>query len=87
MGFLLEDRQLFSYSANPKFPEKIDMRLITISMTAKETLPLYICQIMGFCGSFTSFGIFITDGFLALSNLQALPSPVSPYHDMNPSSM
>ena len=86
LGFLLEDRRLFRYSAEP--------HLLTFDKTqthqhidkAKKILPLYIGLATGFCGSFTSYSTFITDAFLALSNNLASPNPRSPYHDSLPTS-
>ena len=41
----------------------------------KKTIPLYIGLATGFCGSFTSFSSFVSEAFLALSNI--LPVPIS----------
>lgn len=48
----------------------------------KKTIPLYIGLATGFCGSFTTFGSFMRDCFLALSN--DLPSPLNHPEDYSP---
>jgi len=81
LGFLLEDRQLFRYSADPKFLSSDDKAETHRQVDkSKKTLPLYIGLATGFCGSFTSFSSFITDAFLALTNALPTASPTSPYH-------
>ena len=81
MGFLLEDRRLFSEhrrSMGSKDAGKGGTNGASKGedaearkkehMTLKKTIPLYIGLATGFCGSFTSFSSFIRDVFLALSN-------------------
>lgn len=84
MGFLTEDRMLFSNAKAPKLPKETtppsrsgdeelrnppDLEAAKKAHAAfKKTLPLYIGLATGFCGSFTSFSSFIRDLFLALSN-------------------
>jgi CrcB protein len=91
MGFLAEDRQLFSAEwvtvsttgekrTNKRFNQSQDLEQITKAETSKvkKTIPLYVGLATGFCGSFTSFSSFSRDMFLALSN--NLPTPVNhPY--------
>lgn len=88
MGFLAEDRQLFSeeWGTPAFFPSRSDdeemVKMMVEAKTAhgkvKKTIPLYVGLATGFCGSFTSFSSFIRDVFLALSN--GLPSPFNhPY--------
>lgn len=48
----------------------------------KKTIPLYIGLATGFCGSFTTFGSFMQDCFLALSN--DLPTPLNHPEDYSP---
>lgn len=48
----------------------------------KKTIPLYIGLVTGFCGSFTTFGSFMRDCFLALSN--DLPTPLNHPQDSSP---
>ncbi|KAK5076759.1 hypothetical protein LTS08_005930 [Lithohypha guttulata] len=87
MGFLLEDRRLWHYSADPGvLGEDQDENRRHIDKS-KKTLPLYIGLTTGFCGSFTSFSTFITDAFLALSNDLAPASPISPYHSISANSI
>lgn len=85
MGFLLEDRKLFSEERGSRPSEESsgngphDARR-TPSIRAnhnkrKKTIPLYIGLTVGFCGSFTSFSTFERDVFLALAN--NLPTPLS----------
>ncbi|KAK0646423.1 putative UPF0695 membrane protein [Cercophora newfieldiana] len=83
MGFLIEDRMLFS-NAKTRIPPKDatpsrsgdeerasppDAEAAKKAHAAhKKTIPLYIGLATGFCGSLTSFSSFIRDLFLALSN-------------------
>lgn len=80
LGFLIEDRRLFRYSANRELLSENEDKNIPHIDNSKKILPVYIGLATGFCGSFTSFSTFITDSFLALSNDLAPPSPTSPYH-------
>lgn len=80
LGFLIEDRRLFRYSADHELLSENENENRPHIDKSKKILPLYIGLATGFCGSFTSFSTFITDSFLALSNDLAPPSPTSPYH-------
>lgn len=80
MGFLLEDRQLF-YHALPRHQITDDQDETSQARDkSKKQLPLYIGLTTGFCGSFTSFSTFITDGVLALVHQLAPSDPSLPYH-------
>ncbi|VUC34188.1 unnamed protein product [Clonostachys rosea] len=83
MGFLIEDRMLFSVgSPSPVNRKKTDDTNGSSGtentgnweaakkkhLALKKTIPLYIGLATGFCGSFTSFSSFIKDTFLAISN-------------------
>ncbi|KAK4442262.1 CrcB-like protein-domain-containing protein [Podospora aff. communis PSN243] len=83
MGFLTEDRMLFS-NAHPAIAPKdttpnrsgdeegntpLELEAAKKAhMAHKKTIPLYIGLATGFCGCFTSFSSFMRDLFLALSN-------------------
>ncbi|KAK0623598.1 CrcB-like protein-domain-containing protein [Immersiella caudata] len=83
MGFLTEDRMLFSDATpsnsprnttpnrsgdeEPNTPLQLEAARKTHT-TLKKTVPLYIGLATGFCGCFTSFSSFMRDLFLALSN-------------------
>ena len=82
MGFLSEDRKLFSEEWGTKGHDVEKGKMIGRSPSViknhaavKKTLPLYIGLATGFCGSFTSFSSFMRDSFFALSN--ALPVPIN----------
>lgn len=51
-------------------------------LATKKTLPLYIGLATGFCGCFTSFGSFMRDSYLAMSN--KLPTPLNHPEDYSP---
>lgn len=90
MGFLIEDRKLFSdampgSAQSKRSDEEQDVdweaKLADAkkaAMAAKKTIPLYIGLATGFCGSFTSFSSFISDSFLAMSDSLATPGISSP---------
>jgi fluoride ion exporter CrcB/FEX len=89
MGFLAEDRMLFSREWGvPTYAEELRRAAMNdeeggaamglaaakkAHATAKKTIPLYIGLATGFCGSFTSFSSFVRDVFLAMSNDLAGP--------------
>jgi fluoride ion exporter CrcB/FEX len=86
MGFLTEDRMLFSHEWGiPTYANELrkarsgdatpgDLAAAKKAHAAmKKTIPLYIGLATGFCGSFTSFSSFIRDIFLALSNNLSTP--------------
>lgn len=73
MGFLSEDRMLFSdaEAQSPATPADEENGAAAAKKThaaLKKTIPLYIGLATGFCGSFTSFSAFMRDIFLAMSN-------------------
>ncbi|CAG9993549.1 unnamed protein product [Clonostachys byssicola] len=83
MGFLIEDRMLFSIGSPSRGDGKKTDDANGSSgaenagnfeaakkkhLALKKTIPLYIGLATGFCGSFTSFSSFIKDTFLAISN-------------------
>lgn len=71
IGFLSADDILFSRFCDPPSNTELTSthrrRESTLYKT-KKTVPLYIGLATGFCGSYTSFGTFIRDAFLAMSN-------------------
>lgn len=86
MGFLAEDRMLFSHEWGiPNYANELqraqngeaspgDLAAAKKAHAAtKKTIPLYIGLATGFCGSLTSFSSFIRDIFLALSNDLSTP--------------
>lgn len=75
MGFLSEDRRLFSHPLHHPGHKGSGPHQKQDHSKAKKTIPLYVGLATGFCGSFTSFSSFMRDAFLALSN--DLPSPYS----------
>ncbi|GAD94249.1 hypothetical protein BC1G_09568 [Paecilomyces variotii No. 5] len=80
MGFLSEDRRLFSIDGikdSPTISEAEDEDLVKAHHVHKKTIPLYIGLATGFCGSLTSFSTFIRDAFVAISN--DIPAPHGPY--------
>ena len=90
MGFLIEDRRLFSdampgSALSKRSDEEQDAdweaklaEAKKAAMAVKKTIPLYIGLATGFCGSFTSFSSFISDSFLAMSDSLATPGISSP---------
>lgn len=85
MGFLFEDRQIFSeewgdVKEKSGSDDKADEEAAKKNHgKVKKTIPLYIGLATGFCGSFTSFSSFQRDVFLALSN--NVPTPINHPHD------
>ncbi|KAL8868159.1 MAG: hypothetical protein Q9174_005171 [Haloplaca sp. 1 TL-2023] len=77
LGFLAEDRQLFSsWIPSQAHPDGQSSGTPKHNMAInKKIIPLYIGLSTGFCSSLTSFSSFIRDAFLALAN--ELPVPVS----------
>lgn len=80
LGFLVEDRRLFRYSADPELLTDNKEKTRSHIDQSKKILPLYVGLATGFCGSFTSFSTFITDSFLALSNALPPADPTYPHH-------
>lgn len=80
LGFLVEDRRLFRYAADPELLTGDEEKTRSHINRSKKILPLYIGLATGFCGSFTSFSTFITDAFLALSDALPPADPTYPYH-------
>ncbi|KAJ9265218.1 hypothetical protein DTO195F2_1830 [Paecilomyces variotii] len=79
MGFLSEDRRLFSIGSkdSPAVSEGEDEDFVKAHHAHKKTIPLYIGLATGFCGTLTSFSTFIRDAFVAISN--DIPAPHGPY--------
>lgn len=91
MGFLVEDRQLFSDDSpaingtskrsdeeqGSGWEAKV-AEAKKAHMAVKKTIPLYIGLATGFCGSFTSFSTFISEAFLAMSNSLTTPGISTP---------
>jgi CrcB protein len=98
MGFLSEDRRLFSEEwgnhraitpqrtsrkGGETLSEEQEKAARTQHAKAKKTIPLYIGLATGFCGSFTSFSSFMRDTFLAFLNDLPNPIPTTPHIPRN----